>query len=326
MTRKIIRAAIFIALFSVGIFAQTPTPMTMQTPTPNVETIVAEAAKQTLAYREAFKNLLATETKTFEKYDKTGAPKDSSTVESNFFVYQSSKNENVSSELRNVVKTDDRAVPDSQARADRFLGELQKEKTLEKELEKIQNEGSRYDKTLKISGLTLFQAIALADNLRGVFDFKLLGAETYQGSDVFVVSYQQTKRSPFITVGGKPSKEGGTKANFFDVSVPGSLKKTDVFLRGKLWIDAKSFRLLREEQQLAVQTATPIVALETIFEYAPSEYEILVPKRIVLTEYVVKKSKDGDYEARKNTRVTFDYSKFRKSETDVQILDEEEPK
>ena len=106
---------------------------------------------------------------------KTAIWKIKRTVESNFFVYQSSKDGKTSSELRNVIKVDDELVPDSQARADRFLGELQKTKTVEKELEKIQDESLRYDKNFIISGLTLYQAIPLVENMRPYFDFKLAG-------------------------------------------------------------------------------------------------------------------------------------------------------
>ena len=328
MIRKISYVAITIALTVAAAFAQTPmptaqpSPQISPTPVVSLETILTEAEKQTANYRETFKDLLAVETKTFEKYGKTGDLKDETVIESNFFVYQSSKDEKTSSELRNVVKVNEKLVPDSQARADRFLAELQKTTTVERELEKIQDEGLRYDKTVEISGLTLYEAIALLNNLRPVFDFKLLGTENYQSREVHVVSYQQTRRSPFITINEKKSKEQGIKADF-DVSLPGSLKKTDTFLRGKLWIDAQTFQIWREERQLAVQTATPIVVQETVFEYAPSEYGILVPKKITFTENSIKKTdNNNEFSAMKNTRVNFDYSKFRKTNVDVQIVDE----
>jgi phenylacetate-coenzyme A ligase PaaK-like adenylate-forming protein len=49
---------------------------------PNLETILAEAQKQSEAYRESFRNLLAEETKTFEEFDKNGNL-DEKTVRSN---------------------------------------------------------------------------------------------------------------------------------------------------------------------------------------------------------------------------------------------------
>lgn len=331
MTKKIIYTTILTAFAAVGIFAQTPSPKPNVAPNiPQIapqpiaiETILDEAEKQAAFYRDTFRDLLATETKTFEEYDKTGELEDATTVESNFLVYQSPKDEKVSSELRNVVKVDDKPVPDSQARADRFLSELEKTSTLEKELEKIQGEGWRYDKTLRIVGFTLYQAVALADNLRPVFDFKLLGTENYQGSEVYIVSYQQTKKSPFITVNEKDAGGAGVKLDF-DADIPGALKKNDKFLRGKLWIDARTFQLWREERLLIVQTAAaPLVAIETTFEYAPSEFGILVPKKISLLENDFKKiPKTENFTVVKNMQVNFDYSKFRKTNVDVQILDD----
>ena len=329
MIKKFVYAAFLTVSVSLCVFAQTPSPMPtpqmlpQMSPTPvvSLETILTNAEKQTANYREIFRDLLALETKIFERFDKNGEAKDKTSIESNFFVYQSSKDGKTSSELRNVIKVDNELVPESQARADRFLAELEKTSTVERELEKIQDEGLRYDKTFKISGLTLFEAIALLDNLRPVFDFKLLGTEVYQSREVYVVSYQQTRKSQFITINEKKSKEKGIKADY-DVSIPGSLKKTDVFLRGKLLIDAQTFQIWREERQLAVQTAVPIVAQETVFEYQPSEYEILVPKKIVFTENKIKKTDGNEFSATKNTRVSFDYSKFRKTNVDVQIIDE----
>ena len=294
-------------------------------PTPvDLDSILTKAEEQVLNYQNTFRDLLATETKTFEKYNKNGELKDRKIVESNFLVYQSSKDENTSSELRNVVKVDDKLVPDSQARADRFLAELEKAKTPEKLLDKIADEGSRYDKTIKINGFTLYEAVALAPNLRPVFDFQLLGSEVYQGSDVYVVSYRQTKKSPFITVNQKETKEKGIKVDF-DAGVPGELKQYDVFLSGKLWIDKQTFQLWREERRLIVQSPVPLVTFETIFEYNQSEFGILVPKKITVVDNQLRKiSKTEEFTAVKDLRVVFDYSKFKKTNVEVQIIDDPE--
>lgn len=327
--KKISFALFLVAFICNGIFAQTATPLpSTQMPAQvsaapmGLDAILSEAAKQAANYQQSFSNLLATETKTFEDYDKNGNLKEQTSVESNFFVYQSTKDKKFSSELRNITKVDGKLVPDSQTRADHFLAELGKTMTSESELEKIQNEGSRYDKTLKINGLTIFQAIALDQDLRSYFDFKLIGTENYQGTDVYLVSYQQTKPSSLISINGKASADNRTKADF-DVSLPGSLKKTAVLLRGKLWIDKQSLQLWREERQLVVQSATPVVAMETVLEYQPSEFGILVPKRVTLQSNIIKKnSKSSDFTAIKDTKAVFEYSKFRKSDVDVQIIDE----
>jgi len=325
MLKKIVCFATLV--FSTAVFtsAQTPPQMIPQAaPTPvDLEMILTEAEKQIVNYQETFKDLLAIETKTFEEYDKNGNLDEETVIESNFLVYQSAKDTNRAAELRNVLKVDGKLIPDSQARADRFLGELQKSKTLEKELEKIQDEGLRYDKTIEITGFTLFEAITLASNLRPYFDFKLVSTENFEGNEVFVVSYQQTKKSPFITIDEKVSSQPGFKADF-DINLPGALKKNDKFLRGKLWIDAKTFQIWREERQVTVQSnAVPLIAQETVFEYTPSEFGVLVPKRITFTDNRLKKiSKDGGYNAVKDAKATFDYSKFKKTNVEVQIIDE----
>jgi hypothetical protein len=238
---------IFILSAAVFVFAQDAPVVSPSPASINLDTILNEAARQSVRYRETFRDLLATEIKTFERFENDGDLKNRTKIESNFFVYQSSKDGKTSSELRNVVKVDDKPVPDSQARADRFLGELQKAKTVAKELEKIQDESLRYDKSFAIYGLTLFEAIALAENMRPYFDFNLLGTENYMGREVYVVAYRQMKKSPFITINEKKSDAAALRADF-DVSLPGSLKKTDKILRGKLWIDAQTFQLAREER------------------------------------------------------------------------------
>jgi len=319
---KIFLLAFFI-LSSISVFSQDAQPTPSPQPSPaSLETILNEAAKQSLTYRETFKDLLATETKTFEKYKKDGNADNQTKVESNFLVYQSSKN-GQTAELRNVVKVNDKPIPEGQERANRFLGELQKEKTAEKELEKIQDESSRYDKSVRISGFTLFEAITLAENLRPNFEFNLGGTENYQGKNVYVIDYRQTKKTPFITVNEKGSNEQGLKADY-DVNLPGSLKKADKFLQGKLWIDAQTFQLLREERKIVVNAATPIVAQEMIFEYEPSQYEIYVPKKIVFTEYSFKKGSDkNNFTTVKNSQMTFDYSEFKRTNVDIEILDDD---
>ena len=327
MIQKIVFILLFSVFATVCILGQntTPTPQSPPEPAPtpvDLEAILIEAEKQTANYQQTFRDLLATETKTFEKYDKNGELKDRTTIESIFLVYQSPKAENAAAELRNVVKKDDKLVPDSQARADRFLAELEKTKTLEKELEKIQDEGLRYDKTIKISGFTLYEAVALASNLRPVFDFQLLGSEIYQGSEVYVISYQQAKNSPFIAVNKKSTNDKGVKVEF-DADIPGSLKKNDIFLSGKLWIDKQTFQVWREERRLIVQAPTPLVAFETIFEYSQSEFGVLVPKKITIVENDIRKiSKSDDFTTVKNLKVSFDYSKFKKTNVEVQIIDE----
>ena len=245
MTNKITFILFLIVFNATNLWAQTPQTL----PAPTIETVLTEAAKQTANYQEAFKNLLAVETKTFEQFGKNDEVKEKKTVESNFLVYQSSKDAKVSSELRSVTKVDGKPVSDSVERSNRFFAELAKTTTLKSELEKIQKEGNRYDKTIEVTGLTLYEAVILSDNLRPFFDFKLLSSENYQGNDVFVISYSQTKKSPFISF-NEDNKNSKDLTLNFELDLPKSLRNSDAFLNGKLWIDAKTYQIRREERVL----------------------------------------------------------------------------
>lgn len=290
----------------------------------DLQNILAEAEKQTQNYREEFRNLLADETKTFQSYDKNGQPKDQRIVESTFLVYQSPKRQNGSVELRNVMKVDGAPVSDSQKRSEALLAELQKTTTYEKELVKIQSESLRFDKTLEISGMTLAEAVALSPNLRSFFDFQLDGTEDYEGSQVYVVSYQQTKKTPLIRINDDGSKDDQPSVDL-RIGLPGKLKSAEVSLRGKLWIDAQTYQVRREVREVTVQTPTPVVAQRTELIYQPSSYGILLPKQIILTDNNLKKVSNGDqYEPISNTKVTFDYKNFRKTDVDVKIIDDTE--
>jgi hypothetical protein len=307
-------AAVLLAAFSAAAQEASPVPL---------ETILAESYKQTENYREAFKNLLADEMKTFEEFDKRGESDGTTSVKSSFLVYQSGKNAKATAELRNILEVDGKPIPDSQKRGEEFLAELDKQKTLESELRKIESQSLKYDKTWRVFGLTLNQAVALAPNLRPAFDFQYAGTQNYGGSEVYVVSFRQKTKSPYITVNEKEKTNGNDLSVNFEIDVPGDLKKTNLFLRGKLWIDKQTFQIRREERELVARTNDPVMLLSSVFEYQPSEFGILVPKTISMTIYNARKEKGDRYNSLKNSIINFEYSKFRQTNVEVRILDDD---
>jgi hypothetical protein len=315
MSRSIFLSLAVILFSAVAMFAQTSgVPL---------DVLLNETQKQTENYREAFKNLLADELKTLEDFDKRGESDKKTTVRSSFLVYQSGKNANATSELRNVLEVNGKPIPDSQKRGEEFLAELNKQTTLEKELKKLESESNKYDKSWTINGLTLNQAVALAPNLRAVFDFQLAGTENFGGNEVYVVNYRQKTKSPNITVNEKEKTTPTELSVNFNLNIPGELKKSELFLRGKLWIDAKTFQIWREERELVARTADPVILLTSNFEYQTSEFGLLVPKTISVTIYNAKKEKGDKFSSFKDTNVSFEYSKFRQTNVEVKILDEE---
>lgn len=339
MTRKLFFIAIIIASGIAGVVAQrprptakprvSPTPQTIVLPTPPptpaptpvpLETIISEAEKQTQNYRQEFNNLLGEETKTFENFDKNGKSKKQTVVESNFIAYQSPKDETRVVEYRNVVKVDGKAVGDSEKRAANLFENLAKSGSAQQELENVQKESSRYDKTLDLSGFTLFQVPVLAEHFRPFFDFTLNGEESIDGGDVYVISYRQKSKSPFVILNDDQPKPDKLFLSF-EVELPKTVKEPNAFLRGKIWIDKSTFQIRRERRELTIQPnqlSTPLVVNETEIEYQPSEVGILTPKRIVYTDYNVKsKDKGTNISAVLDTKATFVYTKFTRSDVEV---------
>jgi len=335
MTGKIFFIAIAIVAGISGAFGQTsrPTPKPRVSPTPQIsatplptptpvtlDIVLASAGNQTVSYREEFKNLLGEETKTFESFDKNGKSKKQIVVESNFIVYQSPKDETQVGEYRNVVKVDGKTVGDNEKRATNLFENLAKSASAQTELEDIQKESSRYDKTLDINGFTLFQVPVLAEHIRPFFDFRLDGQEMVDGNDVYVVSYQQKSKSPFVIFNDDQPKPAKLYVSY-DVGVPKFIQEPNALLRGKIWIDKQTFQIRRERRELTIQPSeqtTPLLVNETELEYQPSEVGILTPKRIVFTDYNVKsKDKGKTISAVLDTKATFVYTKFTKSEVDV---------
>lgn len=298
-----------------------PTPTPIPTPTPvTLDMILANAANQTVNYREEFKNLLGEETKTFESFDKNGKSKKQTVIESNFIVYQSLKDETQVTEYRNVVKVDGKNVGDSEKRTTNLFENLSKSTSAQSELEDIQKESSRYDKTLDINGFTLFQVPVLAEHIRPFFDFRLDGQESIDGSDVYVVFYQQKSKSPFVIFNEDQPKPAKLFISF-DANLPKSIDEPNALLRGKIWIDKQTFQIRRERRELMIQPAevtNPLVVNETELEYQPSEVGILTPKRIVFTDYNVKsKDKGKSISTVLGNKATFVYTKFTKSDVEV---------
>ncbi|HMS44062.1 MAG TPA: hypothetical protein PKE69_27795, partial [Pyrinomonadaceae bacterium] len=178
---------------------------------------------------------------------------------------------------------------------------------------------------------TLIQAPNLDESLRSFFEFNSLGIdhpsyslekiEGMNGRKIFVFEYRQTKASPNISINQKKSNQSGLNINL-EVDLPDSFKKSDVFLRGTLWIDAETFQIWREEREVAAEKDKKLIVLQrTVFEYQPSEYGILLPKQITFLQNKAKKV-SGSFVETKIQSIVFQYSRWRKSNVDVQILDD----
>jgi len=274
--------------------------------------MINRARDRTKVYIETFKNLLSEEKKTFEIYEKSGKVKKRKVVDSTFLVYQLTKEQGHVAEFRNVVSVDGKKVTNADDRAKDFFEKVVASDNSQKEYERIRDESSRFDEDFAINGLTLFQAIALSDELRGRFRFTMAGRESIGGKNVYVVLFEQIRADPAITVNSP------TASNNYDIEIEGEPgMQLDARIRGKLWIDADTFNVRRELRERTIQPVgfpQPVVVAEDLLEYTDSGFGILTPQTLSHVQYRVRLK---EREVTKDTRIVFDYSKFTQPDVDV---------
>lgn len=311
--RRLVFAVFLLFLSCLGGRGQTPG-------TTSINDILAGAAEQRKAYINEFKNLMSQETKTFQVFDKKGQVKKRRSVVSIFIVYQLSKDDRSIAEYRNVVSVDGKKVEDADKRAQDFFEEIAKLDSSRKEMEKLDKEGSRYDDEISLNLFTLYQSVALADNMLPFFEFKLEGVEKMGDRDVFVVSYQQTKDSPYILTDPKKATADGNLTLVYDVDYRDN-RNLNSRLRGKMWIDGLTFQIWKELRVLTVQPegfSTAAVFAENTFEYSSSDFGVLTPRKISYTQFRIDKKEPV---ARKEAAVIFDYENFTKPDVEVKSAD-----
>ena len=280
---------------------------------PAVNEVIAAAAEQRKAYINEFKDLMSRETKTFEIFGKNGEIKKKRSIVSTFIVYQLSKDDRSIAEYRNIISVDGKQL-DADKRAQEFFEEIARVDSSRKELEKLDKEGSRFDEEISLSLFTLYQSVSLADNLRPHFEFVHETTEKQGGRDVLVVSYKQIKDSPYILTDEKNAPSDGKLTMIYDVDAGDEVKGR---LSGKLWIDAQTYQVWKELRSFTIQPngfSGPAVFSENTFEYQPSLFGILTPKKIVYTQFRIDKKAAN---ARKEASVTYDYEPFTKPDVEV---------
>lgn len=300
-----------IALASAHTNAQAPVKMTL-------DEFLNTAAKERQAYIDGFRDLTAPESKTFTLFNKDGEVKKTRSVRSLFLVYQLKKRSGTQ-EIRSVISVDGKPVSGAEQRSQEFFDKVTKAENVEKEIKSVRDESLRYDDYLLIDNSTLFEAVTLASNLRPLFDFKFIGTEMVNGILTNVVTYDQTQDSEYIGINDKSRADDGKLNLDFAVDVDG--KNVSPRLDGKMWFDASNGKLIRELRRLTVKPdkfPSRQVAQEMTFDYAPSNFEIYTPKRIVYTFFDL----DKKHEPRKDTMVTFEYGEFTQPHTDVRLLDD----
>ena len=275
------------------------------------ERLLTKSNKATNQYTETFKNLSAEETKTFEDYDKNGKLKETRRIKSEFIVYQSPSGIN---EFRNVKEFNGTAITRSQKEIENAFDKLTNAGSETNESKLLKKEALRFDGKSSAWGMTLWQESPFG-KLQPFFDFTLIGKENIDGHEVFVIEYRQTK--PTLLLKFNPTEKDWKKepaGREYRTTVSSGLRPENARQEGKIWIDAKSAQIRRNELKVFLQPAQlskPVLALELNYEYQSSKFNILVPKKFTYTFYKISGSNDKNLSITKERTMLFEYSNFK---------------
>jgi len=250
-------------------------------------------------YKAKFQDLTADEEQKVEEYDSEGKLKRQRRIVSDLIIYQSQLDTSLAAEYRNVREVDGVAVARREERLLNLFKRLTKAASVRKELDRISRESRRYDDRYSMYGLTLNQGLLLDESLRASFQFTDAGRERVNGRELIVIEYRQVAQNPQLT----------TK-----LSLPSQLKGAEPFYRGRLWLDAETAQIRREERELTLQLSSPkqvLVYMRFEFEYVNSSFGILTPQRIVWSTYDRGRTGANKLpELLLGGKVTFEYSSF----------------
>jgi hypothetical protein len=264
---------------------------------PQLDGLLNQAAERTTEYTNVFKDLMAEERQTVELYDANGQLMRQRRILSDFVVYQSQLKSTMMVEYRHVREVDGVAVADQEQRAINLFERLVKVDSVSKELDRIDREGSRYDLSYSIKGYTLNQGMALQREVREAFEFREAGRETIDGHEVVVLTYRQIAQHPLLK---------------FNLSLPKA--KSAPLYRGRLWLDAATAQLWREEREIIVRLPKlidPVPVIRFEFQYRPSKFKILTPQRITFSTVGSIKRVEGHAPLLSpGGRVQFEYGTF----------------
>lgn len=271
-----------------------------------LERTIRRATVSTLEYKARFKDLTAEEDQKVEEYDAQGKLEKHRRIESDLFIYQSELDPTQMVEYRDVKSVDGKPIKKREVRLLNLLNKSAKAESVKKELERVNRESGRYDLGFHFYGMTLYQGMLLAENLRDVVKFTYAGREQVSGHDAIVVDYQQVSQTPHIDL---------------KLSLPTPLKGSEPLHRGRLWLDAETAQIRREVREFTLRPPTvdrPLVLIRYEFEYADSRFGFLTPKRIVITNYSRGRvGADKKPETLLGGKITFEYGAFTRFDVDT---------
>jgi hypothetical protein len=283
---------------------QTPRPQLDQA---GLNELISLAGLRVNEYRAKFVDLTADEEQRVEEYESNGKLKRQRRINSRLIIYQSQLDTSVTAEYRYVQAVDGVAVSKREEKLVKLYERLAKADSVKKELDRINRESRRYDLKFSFYGLTLNQGLLLTEKARAHFQFSDVGREQIDGRNVIVLQYQQVAQIPEFTF-----------------SLPSVLKGAEALYRGRLWLDAETAQIWREEREVTLKNPSwprSLTLMRYAFDYAASSFGILTPQRIVAITYGNGRTLPGNVpELLLGGKITYDYTGFHRFEVTPDVL------
>jgi hypothetical protein len=286
-----------------------------------LESFLDKAELQSQKYTKVFKNLSAIETKTKFYYKTNGALDEKRFIKSLFIVYESSDGKR-SQEYRNVLEFNGKNVSRDERETEKFFAKLAEVDSAQEEFNRILKESMRFDGKSVSWGLTLFQNRPFTKALRPFFNFKVVGKEKIENHETLVIEYEQTKTTPLIIANPTDEEKKLMKGEQIEYStnISDKFRPTNPLLNGKIWLDAETAQIWRNELKTNLHPANltkPIVSIEIYNEYQQSDFEILVPKNFLIRSYLIKGAGDKNLMITKDVESIYEFSKFTEFKTEA---------
>jgi hypothetical protein len=277
-----------------------------------LEQLLARYFAATDEYEQAFRNLVAEETKTIEVYRASGEIEKRREIVSELLVYRSTRpGTDATVEYRDVRSVDGKAVKQRGERALKLLMNAARAGSLDKELEAIDRETSKYEFHRNVRGMSIYQR-DLPKAWLAAFQVDQVGREQIAGRDVAVIDFRQTTVVPALAS---------------SLLLPREFGNPPELVRGRLWLDAETGQPWRIVWELVVRhpaSPDPLAIVRRESTYVRSRLGPLVPERIVF-DWLMRFShpKNGPPSFGLSERTTFSYGAFRRF--DVATSEEVKP-
>jgi hypothetical protein len=262
----------------------------------DVDRLLQHAATSRRQYSDTFKDLTAVETRTSEVLNKDGTIDKRRMVIADFYVYPLRFRSGAVYEYRITRQVDGKAAGNPTDEAMKLFRALAKAKTVEQEIDAINEQNFRHVVRFVMLGLAVSSVWPVHPDQQQHFTFAHGGREQLDGRDVVVLTYEAKS---FRAPGSRVMLE--------------SFKNPRTSSRGRVWLDANDWSFRRwVDDSLVVDDdiTTPMVQMHKEADYESSAIGV-VPKRIAIEVFV--KSNDKKLPLlRPTVRQIFTYEAFKR--------------